>query len=74
MMMTDPAFAIRNEVLQLVDVQIDTLRKPLTLTPSELDEYHTRSEQIARLYKQLDLMAWKRLNSAWQPAAWSARF
>jgi hypothetical protein len=31
-MMTDPAFAIKNEVQQLIDVQIDTLRKPLSLT------------------------------------------
>jgi hypothetical protein len=34
--MTDPAFAIKNEVQQLVDVQIDTLRKPALLTSSEL--------------------------------------
>ena len=27
-MMMDPAFPIKNEVQRLVDVQIDTLRKP----------------------------------------------
>jgi hypothetical protein len=27
-MMTDPAFAIKHEVLQLVEIQIETLRKP----------------------------------------------
>lgn len=27
-MMTDPPFPIKNEVQRLVDVQIDTLRKP----------------------------------------------
>ena len=48
-MMTDPAFAIKNEVLQLVDVQIDTLRKPSSLTSFELDEYHSRSERITTL-------------------------
>ncbi len=68
-MMTDPAFAIKNEVLLLVDVQIDTLRKPSSLTPSELDEYHSRSERITRLYEQLDLIARKRFNSAAQRAA-----
>jgi hypothetical protein len=39
--MTDPAFAIKNEVQQLVDVQIDTLRKPSSLTSFELNEYHS---------------------------------
>ncbi len=68
-MMTDPAIAIKNEVLLLVDVQIDTLRKPSSLTPSELDEYHSRSERITRLYEQLDLIARKRFNSAAQRAA-----
>jgi hypothetical protein len=46
-MMTEPAFAIKNHVQQLVDVQIDTLRKPSSLTSSELDEYGSRSERIA---------------------------
>jgi hypothetical protein len=40
-MMTDPAFAIKNTVQQLVDVQIDTLRKPSSLT-------HRNSMNIAR--------------------------
>jgi hypothetical protein len=47
-MMTDPAFA--NQVQQLVDVQIDTLRKPSSLTSSELHEYRSRSERIAALW------------------------
>ncbi|MGD1080541.1 MAG: hypothetical protein ABR881_19660 [Candidatus Sulfotelmatobacter sp.] len=51
-MMTDPAFAIKNQVQQLVDVQIDTLRKPASLTSSELDEYRSRSERISALYDQ----------------------
>lgn len=68
-MMADPAFAIKHEVLQLVDVQIDTLRKPLSLTSSELDEYHSRSERITKLYEQMDLIARKRFNSTSRRAA-----
>jgi hypothetical protein len=45
-MMTDPAFAIKNQVQQLIDVQIDTLRKPSLLTSSEFDGYRSRSERI----------------------------
>jgi uncharacterized protein with von Willebrand factor type A (vWA) domain len=52
--MTAPAFPIKNEVQRLVEVQIDTLRKPSSLTSSELDEYHSRSERITTLYEQLD--------------------
>ena len=44
--MTHPVFAIKNEVQQLVDIQMDTLRKPALLTSSELDEYRSRSERI----------------------------
>ncbi len=62
-MMTDPALAIKNQAQQLVDVQIDTLRKSSSLTLSELDEYHSRSERIAALYEQLDLIARRSFNS-----------
>jgi hypothetical protein len=68
-MMTDPAFAIKNQVQQLVDVQIDTLRKPSSLTSPELDEYRSRSERIAALNEQLDLIARKRFHSRSQTAA-----
>ncbi|MFZ0797055.1 MAG: hypothetical protein WCA27_17520 [Candidatus Sulfotelmatobacter sp.] len=67
-MMTDPAFAIKNQVQQLVDVQIDTSRKPASLTSSELDEYRSRSERIYALYDQLDLIARKRFDSRSQTA------
>src|SRR6202166_5234309 len=67
--MTDPAFAIKNEVQQLVDVQIDTLRKPALLTSSELDEYRSRSERITMLYRKLDLIARKRFSFQSQTAA-----
>jgi len=68
-MMTDPAFAIKNTVQQLVDVQIDTLRKPSSLTSSEVDEYRSRSERIFVLYGQLDLMVRKRFYARSQTAA-----
>ena len=68
-MMTDPAFAIKNEVLQLVEIQIETLRKPSSLTSSDLDEYHSRSKKIALLYKHLDFIARKRFSSASQRVA-----
>ena len=68
-MMTDPAFAIKHEVLQLVEIQIETLRKPSALTSSDLDEYRSRSKKIALLYKQLDFIARKRFSSASQRVA-----
>jgi hypothetical protein len=68
-MMTDPAFAIQNQVQQLVDVQIDTLRKPSSLTPSELEEYRSRSERITTLYQELDLIAKKRFRARSQTTA-----
>jgi len=68
-MMTDPAFAIKHTVQQLVDVQIDTLRKPSSLTSSELDEYRSRSERISALYQQLDLIVRKRFDARSQTAA-----
>ena len=67
--MTDPAFAIKNEVQQLVDVQIDTLRKPALLTSTELDEYRSRSERITMLYRKLDLIVRKRFSFQSQTAA-----
>jgi len=61
-MMTDPAFAIKNEVQQLVDVQTDTSRKPSSLTSSDLDQYRSRSERITMLYGKLDPIARKRFS------------
>ena len=69
MMMTDPAFAIKNQVAQLIDVQIDTLRKPSSLTLSELEEYRSRSERIITLYEELDLIAKKRFQARSPKAA-----
>ena len=53
-MMTDPATAIRHEVFQLIDQQIETLRREGHLTDRDLDEYRLRSGRISDLYQQLD--------------------
>jgi hypothetical protein len=55
-MMTHPASAIKREVRQLVDRQIETLRQPTSLTSSDLGEYHARSKKITTLYRELDQM------------------
>jgi len=53
-MMTDPATAIKREVFQLVELQIETLRQEGRLSDSALIEYHTRSEKITELYHEID--------------------
>ena len=53
-MMTDPASAIKREVHQLVDLQIETLRQPSCLTASDLSDYRVRSEKITMLFHELD--------------------
>jgi hypothetical protein len=53
-MMTDPASAIKHEVQQLVDLQIETLRQPSCLTTTDLSDYRERSEKITTLYRELD--------------------
>ena len=68
-MMTDPAFAIKNEVQQLITMQIETLQKRASLTCSELDEYHSRSEEIAALYRQLDSITRRRFTGSLQHAS-----
>ena len=55
-MMTDPASAIKHEVHQLVDRQIETLRQPSGLTTFDLSDYRERSEKITTLYRELDQM------------------
>jgi hypothetical protein len=52
--MTDPASAIKREVHQLFDRQIETLRQPSGLTTSDLSDYRVRSEKITTLYRELD--------------------
>jgi len=53
-MMTDPASAIKREVHQLVDLQIETLRQPSCLTTSDLLDYRMRSKKLTVLYHELD--------------------
>ncbi|MFZ0859039.1 MAG: hypothetical protein WCA27_07775 [Candidatus Sulfotelmatobacter sp.] len=53
-MMTDPASAIKREVHQLVDLQIETLQQPSRLTTSDLLDYRVRSKKITVLYHELD--------------------
>jgi hypothetical protein len=51
-MMTDPATAIKWDVFQLVELQIETLRQEGRLSDSALIEYHARSEKITELYHE----------------------
>jgi hypothetical protein len=53
-MMTDSASAIKCEVHQLVDLQIQTLRQPSCLTTSDLLDYRVRSKKLTVLYQELD--------------------
>jgi hypothetical protein len=52
--MTTPATAIRNEILELIEVQIRTFGQPARLTPLELSECSYRAERIKRLGQELD--------------------
>jgi hypothetical protein len=55
-MMTDPASAIKREVHQLVNLQIEALRQPSCLTTSDVSDHRVRSEKIITLYRELDPM------------------
>jgi hypothetical protein len=50
--MTDPA--VKHRVDALIELQIFTLRRSSSLTPSELIEYHARSAKIRELFAELD--------------------
>ncbi len=56
-MMTTPASAIKDEVRVLIDVQIETFGQPAPLTPSQLHEFHDRSETIRILCQELNRIA-----------------
>lgn len=62
--MTDPASGIKREVLQLIELQIETLRREGRLTDSDLEQYRARSGEISRLYLELDRIGRTRVN--WQ--------
>jgi septal ring factor EnvC (AmiA/AmiB activator) len=53
-MVTDTTSGIRHEVQQLIQLQIDTLRLESPLTSSQLWEYHSRSQRITVLYRELN--------------------
>jgi len=53
-MMTTPATAIKDEVRVLIDAQIETFGQPSPLTPSQLREFHDRSETIRMLCQELN--------------------
>jgi hypothetical protein len=53
-MITDPATALKREVLQLIDLQIETLKQESSLDHSQLQDYRTRSEKIRKLFSELD--------------------
>jgi hypothetical protein len=63
-MMTDPATAIKREVLQLVELQIETLGRDGSLTDCDLEQYRARSGKISHLYQELDRMG--RTRFEWQ--------
>jgi hypothetical protein len=55
-MMTTPASAIRDEVWELIQSQIETFGQPSPPTTSELSECHCRAERIKLLGQELDRM------------------
>lgn len=61
-MMTDPATAIKREVFQLIDQQIETLRREGHLTDSDLDQFRLRSGRISDLYQQHDRIVRSRIS------------
>jgi hypothetical protein len=52
--MTTPASAIREEVWELIDDQIEAFGRPSRLTPAELSECRCRAERIKQLGQELD--------------------
>lgn len=53
-MITDPASAIKHQVLQLIDLQIEVLRQESSLDSSQLLDYQARSARIRELYAEMD--------------------
>ena len=52
--MTTPASAIKDEVRELLEDQIEAFGQPSRLTASQLSECHCRSERIRQLGQELD--------------------
>jgi hypothetical protein len=53
-MMTTPAGAIKDELWELIHVQVGTFGQPSRLTPTELAECHYRAQRIKQLGRELD--------------------
>ena len=53
-MITEPATDIKREVLQLIDLQIATLRQDSSLDSSQLQDFRARSKRLRELYKEID--------------------
>ena len=52
--MTTPASAIRDEVWELIQSQIETFGQPSPLTPAELTDFSYRAFRIRQLGEELD--------------------
>jgi hypothetical protein len=55
-MIPEPGSAIKREVLQLIDLQIATLRQDSSLDSSQLQEFRARLKRLRELYEELDQM------------------
>jgi len=53
-MMTALGNTIKEEVHELIDIQIEMFGQTAPLTPSQLQEFHCRFEKIGWLCKELD--------------------
>jgi hypothetical protein len=53
-MMTTPASAIKDQIRELIHLQIEIFGQPNRLTSSELIECHYRTERISQLGQELD--------------------
>lgn len=67
--MTNPAVAIKNEVQQLIEVQIQTFKQPASLSASQLNEYQHRSKKIKVLYEELDRIGAHKVAGQWMQNA-----
>ena len=52
--MTTPAAAIKSEIRELIDLQIQVFGQPAPLTPFELEDCRRRTEKIKSLGQGLD--------------------
>jgi hypothetical protein len=60
-MMTTPVHAIKDEIHQLIQFQIEAFTQPTSLNSFQLQEHHRRSEKIRTLGRELDQICTKRV-------------